>query len=344
MFEQGWQHRAHRLAAAAAADGDGLARQLALGAGLRRAKHQLGPEQVERGRGRSSAEQAQIDPARAGLQAGARRQQCRAAHAIAIDRDILAAEHQQVAVVALVRTMALLTRRARLGVRRVEPGIGRQLIGGDAEPVKPDLAGRVPAVGGEQSGLERQQRQGVTRPGRAGREGIEPGAAVALQPAGQVHAQHGRAGLLQGLHPVGHRARPEAAATQAQQRVDAEVEVLGRPVGKLQAGRAGLLQCVAGVVGQAAFVAMPADRQACLRQLRPQQGSCQQSVTAVVAGSAGEPDMACMWLQCPRQGGNRGSGPLHQPVWRQVRERGLFDRAAGGAAVQRELGSARPGV
>ena len=29
---------------------------------------------------------------------------------------------------------------------------------------------------------------------------------------------------------------------------------------------------------------------------------------------------------------------------RQVRERGLFDRAAGGAAVQRELGSARPGV
>jgi len=101
---------------------------------------------------------------------------------------------------------------------------------------------------------------------------------------------------------------------------------------------------MAGVVGQSGRVALPADRHLCLRQLRPQQGRCQQAVAAIVARSAGDPDPARMGLQRPGQGGDRMGGALHQVVRRQAGERGPFYRPARGAAVQREWGQAAGGI
>ena len=337
MLQQRGQHRAHRRAAAAAADRGRLPRQFAFCAGLRGPEHQLGPEQVERRRRGVGAEQAEVDPAGARLQPGARGQQGRACHAGAVDRHILAAEHEQVAMAALVQRVPLLAwwTAGRLAGR--EPGVGCRAGGIDAEPVEPDLPGGVASVGREQSGLEREQAQRVARPARQQLEGVAPAAAVGVESAGQVHAQNGRAGLLQRPHPVRHDAGFESAAAQSQQRVDPEVECLGWRIAEGDAGAARLLQREAGVVGQAVFLAMPADEDSGSRQLPLQQGSRQQAVAAVVARAAGDPDHARVRVEGARERGDGSSGALHQLVRWQPGQRGLFEPAAAGAAVQRQV-------
>ena len=58
------------------------------------------------------------------------------------------------------------------------------------------------------------------------------------------------------------------------------------------------------------------------------------AVTAVVAGSAGDPDTPCVRRHGQCQLRHRQSGALHQHIRRQVLHRGLLDAARAGGVVQ----------
>ena len=135
------------------------------------------------------------------------REQRGARHAHAACCQTLATHHGDIAIAALVAGMGAWGGQCGAG----EPGFGRFMPGFYAQIIQPDLACCVPPGSGEQAGLEGEQAQRVAWRGRAlaeevvrvgcgiGRKACSKLAGVCVQPAGQVHGQHGGRAVVQGL-------------------------------------------------------------------------------------------------------------------------------------------------
>jgi hypothetical protein len=179
---------------------------------FRRAQHQLGLAHVHRRGG--IRQQCGIDSARAQLERGASGQQRSTAHCGRAAEDADAAEHTLVAV-----ARPWLERGGHFAFFQ-QPAAGLEQ-GGGIQPQRIDmnLATVIRAVGGEQTGLERDEGKGVAG-ADCGTEGL---AGIGIKAAGHVQRQHRQ------VHAVDFPHQFQMAPAQFARQADAEQAVDHQP-------------------------------------------------------------------------------------------------------------------
>jgi hypothetical protein len=217
------------------------------------------------------------------------------------------ADHGHIAVGPLVRRMG--PRPHRRCARK--PGRRRRRVGGFGQRVEPDLAGGVPTVRGEEARLQREQAEAETRR-RTGLARVRRRAGVGVQPGRHVDGQDRRRATLHPPEPGGHRTVGRTTGADAQQGIDGQVVGRWRLAGERDAGVPGALVRRLRVRRQARFVA--AERHDGGKAAPLQFGGGLETIAAVVAGAASDPDHAGMRCDRHREARHRLAGTLHQRV------------------------------
>ena len=170
-----------------------------------------------------AGQQAQDDAPRTCVQGGGGRQNGCAAHVHAVWGHAFATDHGHIAVAAFVAGVGL----GCCCAGGIEPGQWRQsvLAGLVAQVFEPDLATGIAPMPHEQTGLHRDEAQGVVCPHGQGVAGftIQPLARLRVQPGGHVDGQHRSCALLHGQHASLQVSTQGPRGTDAQQGVDAQI-------------------------------------------------------------------------------------------------------------------------
>ena len=309
MGQQLRQNLANGIAAAATAH-DGGCRDGASIAPKPGLEHQLGPRGVEcRCVG---VEHADVHPAGAGGQRSAACQNGRASH---IDG---AAHHDHVAEAALVLGVAARLFKLPCRGRAAQP-CARHLRGrhrGRAEVVEPDRASSVAALGREQTGLQAEQGQGVSRIRDCT---AVANARVAIQPARQVDGQSQCSQGIDAVDGGSQVAFGRFRQAQAEQGIDSNIGM--RRARHSAANRhTGFLGACAGqgrVYRLTGRISEQADPNLLARALQVHRRF--EPIATVVAGAGGNPERLGVRRQRQRQLGGRQTGALHQSMGRQRR-------------------------
>ena len=295
---------------------------------------------------------ADVNPSGAHMQGRASGQPGGACHAGGTAHN---ADIAEAALVAGVRWRAFRQARHCLEVRTLKPcgsaGSVRRRGGCGAEPVKPDLPAGIPAMGGEQAGLERQQRHRMVGMDALRSTGaFQPVSRFRMQPGRNIHRQGLARDLLHGRDAGLHGSGGSAAGANPEQGVDAQVvcEQRGRPVNKADARRHRICVRCAGIGGQGFWLLQQGRQHLLALCLQP--GAGLQPVAPVVPRPAGNPDRLRMRCHGQRHARHGQAGALHQRMCRQQRHVMLLHPPGGrnvmqgqGVAVRRQMQACRRG-